>query len=60
MTNVELYWGLPNTSDTISGGEFETREEAQAAIPGFKRELLNQCATDEERDQILAGDITII
>ncbi len=55
MTDFTLYWIREDGQGDYNMGTYETREEAEAAIPAAKQELLDQCGEDFQRQEIEAG-----
>jgi hypothetical protein len=53
--DVELYWTSADGSGRLPLGTYPSEEAATAAIPEATAELLAECATDQERDDIRAG-----
>lgn len=54
-----LYWIREDGQGDFNMGSYGTREEAAAAIPTAKAELLGQCGEQFQRDEIEAGTWTI-
>lgn len=47
MTKFSLYWIAEDGQSSLKMGAFETRAEAEAAIPGAKAELVAQGGTGD-------------
>ena len=56
---IVLYWMSADASGEILMGTYPSEEAATAAIPAATAELLAECATDQERDNIRAGSLII-
>lgn len=56
---VTLYWVREDKQGDFNMGQFETREQAEAAIPAAKAELLDQCGEDSQKSEIEAGSWVI-
>jgi len=54
-TQVELYWMSEDGTGEIPMDTYPSEEAASAAIPAARAELLAECATDQERNDIRAG-----
>ena len=54
-----LHWVREDSQGDFNMGEFATREEAEAAIPAAKAELLDQCGEDSQKAEIEAGTWSI-
>lgn len=53
-----LWWISSDKQGSMDGGEFETEEAAESAIPEWAEELLDQCQ-EEDRQGIKAGTFAI-
>lgn len=51
----KLYWVREDGQGDYDMGSYDTREEAEAAIPAAKQELLDQCGEDYQRKEIEDG-----
>lgn len=58
---IKIEWSENNGfhGGFIDGGTFDTLAEAEEEMGNFKKELLAQCATDEDRQKIGNGKISI-
>lgn len=54
-----LYWNRADKQGDFNMGEYDTRAEAEAAIPAAKAELLAQCSEAHDRQEIEEGSWTI-
>lgn len=54
-----LYWTREDGQGDIDMGTFPTEEAAEAAIPAAKRELLDQCGEDAQRQAIEDGSWSV-
>jgi hypothetical protein len=59
MTKFKLYWTREDKQGDFDMGTFDSREEAEAAIPAAKAELIAQCGEDWQKAQIEAGSFSI-
>lgn len=50
-----LYWVRKDGQGDFNMGDFATKEDAEAAIPAAKAELLDQCGEDFQRVEIEEG-----
>lgn len=58
-----LWWASEDKQGSLNMGEYKTEKQALAAQPAMLKELIDQCALDEENkpdkkevSKILAGD----
>lgn len=56
---AKLWWTRQDRQGDIDMGEYPTKEDAYAAIDSAKALLLDQCSTDEQRDEIVAGSWSV-
>jgi hypothetical protein len=54
---ITLYWVAADEQSDISGGTFAPDTDRAVAEADFTAELLDQCGTDTEREQIAAGSM---
>lgn len=54
-----LWWVSEDGQSDLHMGEYASKAEAEAAVPGAIAEMLGQCATDIERQSILAGSMSV-
>lgn len=54
-----LYWTREDKQGDFNMGSFQTKAEAEAAIPAAKAELMGQCGEDFQRQQIEDGSWSI-
>jgi hypothetical protein len=55
MTTIELYWVSSDGQSSLDGGAHAIDVDREAEEVAFRRELLTQCSSAGERDEILAG-----
>ena len=51
----QLYWVSADKQASVRMGEYASEDAAADAIPAMQAELLGQCATEEQRAQVLVG-----
>ena len=56
----KLFWQSADQQSDIPMGEYDTRDDAEAAIDCARAELLNQCNDDDGRDAINAGRFEVV
>lgn len=54
-TTFKLYWVRADEQGSYDMGSYASHEEAEAAIPAMKQELLDQQGEQSGRDEIEAG-----
>lgn len=55
---VKIEWVKGN--DSMDGGFYDTREEAEVALESIKTEFFAQCGTEEDRANLKAGEFRIL
>jgi hypothetical protein len=53
-----LIWTADDHQGLLLGAEYESLDDAREASAEWAAELLGQCATDDDREAILAGSIS--
>lgn len=56
---VRLVWYSATYQGSIQMGDFDSEEDARAAITWARAELMDQCGSDEQREGIAAGHFAI-
>ncbi len=55
----EICWTSANGQGYLNGGDFDADADFAKEIEGFRKELLAQCANDDEIEGINAGTIEV-
>lgn len=60
MKNYKLFWLREDRQGDYDMGTYPDRASAENEIPAATAELLSQCSSQEDRDEIASGDWKII